>query len=956
MVTMDLQLPVEQVLRRVRNELRQHRFCVPDVGLFWVDQMEIPTTAGFDGVTATWPTAGYARRAADKVEHELAVAAPGGWDLVTVDYHPVELVVPLRLHLTTRAAVLAGSPPITSDAMIFAVLLRLMTVVDRGDDASAPVSEWSVVTNAKPTGIDWSPAPGGGPGLDAVLDDATRTSLENQVSAVGSQSIPLGLGPIKQLLGDLVPLDLFNSGLTCDVAAGSAATGSRLVIRWQANGPAGSAAEWIGFLESGSGEPAPVADGFGYRFPAGLLVPWAEEKFRRRLESKSAEEDAEFEVLEWPEATWTWPFGQLQTTFDVNVFSPGPCPNDIGVTVTVDSMAAAAAGGIQVTNTLTRDAYNGDVWVCAGLELALPDAAGAILTGIVAANVADSVSADLEDKIDLDVECQWTQPDDEITCLYPVTVSLAGAAAGITSVTADAGGLILGGFLDVVETGLPPLPFLVPPAKPLEWHEHDICHHLPPFVRQVLAKVWVPAKLCGWEVVDDDLHVFDTHIELVSGPGYVALVFEIHDRDVVPIADENDLSAPHAYYDDPYPLRAIVRTTEGIALLDAGVLPLPPARMDLSDPHVQLLRVLRCTRWIDFTAQHEYVLKGKWWPDPPDEVVQPERRAKHQWAVSAAGGVDDGEVESSSGAGSASAAVEGPVEDLIVAPAGTAEDSETDISIRFGGVARAVAAEQAEASIRLGVGQRRVSLAAHYLHAGLRAFRLLDGGAPTLACVDGDGITMVEVLNPDIPRPVARLELAGLRGVAEAGAEQIAVWGADGVWLLSRSDLTTRSRLAVAGGVVAIEAVEGLLALLSDRGVDLVDRAGRPRQHLDTQDATSVLGLGRRLVVGGRTGIGLWDSRDGVLIDFVRGIDVTALSAVPARRLVPAVLGDGTTRLFALSRTALVPRATLRGDDWYATTLVAGPVAGQAAPGGVQLLRVGPLRQLSREQLESWAS
>jgi len=117
-----------------------------------------------------------------------------------------------------------------------------------------------------------------------------------------------------------------------------------------------------------------------------------------------------------------------------------------------------------------------------------------------------------------------------------------------------------------------------------------------------------------------------------------------------------------------------------------------------------------------------------------------------------------------------------------------------------------------------------------------------------------------------------------------------------------------------------------------------------------------VLGLNRRLVVGGRTGIGLWDSREGVLIDFVRGIDVTALSAVPARRLVPAVLRDGTTKLFAVSRGALTPRATLHGDDWYATTSVAGRVAARAARDGVWLSRLGLLRRLNGEQLESWTS
>jgi len=225
--------------------------------------------------------------------------------------------------------------------------------------------------------------------------------------------------------------------------------------------------------------------------------------------------------------------------------------------------------------------------------------------------------------------------------------------------------------------------------------------------------------------------------------------------------------------------------------------------------------------------QHENVLKGKWWPDPPDEVEQPERRAgHHQWAVSIAGDADEGEVESSSGTGSASAEVEGPVEDLIVAPAGTADDSDTDISIRLGGDVHAHRADPADASMRLGVGQRRATLAARYPHAGLRAFTLLDGGAPTLACVDGEGVTLVDVLNPDLPHPIARRELAGLRGIADAGAGQIAVCGADGVWLLSRSDLVDRSRFAVPNGVVAVGPVGDALALVTHGGVDLVDRAG----------------------------------------------------------------------------------------------------------------------------------
>jgi hypothetical protein len=518
-------------------------------------------------------------------------------------------------------------------------------------------------------------------------------------------------------------------------------------------------------------------------------------------------------------------------------------------------------------------------------------------------------------------------------------------------VTANADGLILGGFVDVDETFLPQLSWLVPSAQSLEWQEHDICHNLPPVVRHIIAQVKLPAKLCDWETVEDDLHLFDAHIKTVPGPGYVDLVLEIHDSDVVPIEGENNLDAPHEYYDDPYALRLIVRTTEGIALVNAGLLPFPPERLDMSDPHIQLLRAVRCTRWIDFEAKLEKVLKGKWYPDPPDNIEQPEPAAKHQWEVSTSGGVDEGEASSSSGAGAASATVEGPVEGLILSPAGASSPNDTEIQIR---ISAAGSDRSGETLSRLGVAQRRVRFAAHHSHAGLRAFTLLDPTAPTLACIDGDGAALIDVLNPDLPRPTAQLAMTGLRGISGAGPGGIAVWGTDGAWLLSRADLSIQAYLSPASDIHAVAPVGTLVAILTSSGVDLLDDSGRRANHLDARAGTSVLTIGHRVLVGGRNGISVWDCRTATCVAVASDFDVTGFSAVPTRRLVPAILHDGTVRFFHQTRTALVPRATLRGDDWYTTASVAGLVAAQRDSNGVQLFQIGSLRHLSREQLEAW--
>src|SRR6266542_852977 len=639
----DFQLGVTSLLTVVRNELRKSlHFCTDPVqmgglGAVYLDHVEVPTASGFPDDQLPFAP-GFVRRSSDESENLIA----HGWkppfgDPVTEfsdlpNYDP-EIVVPLRLHITTDYAIQNGYEAITSDGLV----IRLIFVVhgdmlrNEFDDEGNP-KPWEPKVSIQVTGIDFGLVAGQMPLVD-------QQKIRSMVLGK-SISLPVNLQPIKTLLKNKIPLNVFNVGVSIDVPQKGSGHATRLALRWEVNGPADSLGGWSSFLNGDLGPGLSDANGCRLSVPAGLLTAWSEAMCSEKLEDKASKPDAEFDVTTWPTAVWSP--GEMLTSFEIDVHVP-ICP-DIGVSVEVATIFSLGQGELLAVSTITHGANDWDVFVCSTLGPTK------LFDEIAAGIAADVYEPGLAEKIgNLPGGCVWSKEGEEITCTYPLALPFGDVAATITQLLPTFDGLFLNGVADVQETA-ESTPWFNPHPT-LGWTKPGLCDDFLPYVKVPLASIY-PGKICAFTVEDDPVNQFTP---FVSSNGHQVVLFLpifaiVGGTEPPSFVEVGEPAWPAGwYFSDPYPLKVVIRTTDGIRLVTStNVLPLPPKPPELTPVEkIELAasKKLNCQTWAVW--QPEQIFKFRWWPDPPwDRVIQ-EGVNEHLWRVLVSDVAAGDEVEAS---------------------------------------------------------------------------------------------------------------------------------------------------------------------------------------------------------------------------------------------------------------------------------------------------------------------
>src|SRR5262249_41432092 len=166
-----------------------------------------------------------------------------------------------------------------------------------------------------------------------------------------------------------------------------------------------------------------------------------------------------------------------------------------------------------------------------------------------------------------------------------------------------------------------------------------------PHIELTLAKISAPGAVCDVTVEDDGLSQFIPY--MYWKPERHSVVLRLYENQIVgptqqphaggPAPDDPGPLAPWpegSYFGNPYPLRVVIRTTDGIRLLSTATgfptPPKPPKLTPLEEVQLAVEKKIDCQTWAEWLP--EKVFMPLWLPDPPiDQLV--ERVFEHYWQV-----------------------------------------------------------------------------------------------------------------------------------------------------------------------------------------------------------------------------------------------------------------------------------------------------------------------------------
>jgi hypothetical protein len=776
----DVEMGVEPLLTLVRNQLRQvlhpctAPFAIQGLGTVYLDHIDVPTATGFTDGSVPFAS-GFVRRAADLTTNTIAhgwkdfIGSGSTTTLTSVAVHDPEIVVPLRLAVATDYTLAQGLDPIATDGMIVRLVFAIHAEMKRDEldedgNPRAPFPSLSVKVVEVDFGL-----------LDGLLPDWAKSAIG---SAVLGKSVPLpvNLSPLKGLMKGYVDLAETNVGVTLDVPGSSSQHATRVGVRFEVNGPAESLAAWQAYLDGAMGPSLADPSGCRFEVPAGLLTAWSESMFAAQLEAKAAADDAQFEVLDWPDSFW-WP-GLLQTSFEIDVFVP-MCPLDVAVTVDVTTTFGIEGGNLTAVSTISHDANDADVVACAAMQ-----GGPELLQAISVAIAADVYEPDMSSQVGLPAKCAWTVDDEEITCTYPIALPLGSVAATITQLQPSPDALAFVGVAAVSETQ-PTTPWFNPNPV-LQWPGAGLCDDGPPFLELVLAKIGA-GKVCAVEVVDDPVNQFTPFVQWSDKH---SVVLRLTVSDIVggtsppligpsPGESQGKPTMPEGwYFANPYPLRVVIRTTDGAKLVESvNVLPIPPSPPELSpleQAELAVQKKLNCQIWAEWWSDRLFL--PRWWPDPPPESVRGGSIYEQLWRI-VVSDVDAGREILVSGR-------EGPLARLasgwgrfafasLLLPADVAEEA---LEITEAGLRGSAIAGGA-----LGVEQTLVEhVASVELPAAATETAIWAASPVRAACLTPVGVFIYDVSDPASPKLAEVLEDSEISGIRGVGAGLL-VWGRRGL-------------------------------------------------------------------------------------------------------------------------------------------------------------------------------
>ena len=958
----DFQLGASSLLTVVRNELRRSlHFCtdpfqVKGLGTVYLDHVEVPTASGFSNSQLPFAS-GFVHRSSQASKNSIISGeemADGTNSMVSTDvptFDP-EIVVPIRLHFTSDDRVINGEAAVTMDMFVIHLIFGIDAEMIRNQsDRWGNPLPWTPNFSIQVTNLDFGQ-------IGDYIQPEDQQRIRGMVLGK-SVPLPVDLQPIKALLQNKIPLNIFNVGASINVPPQGSNHATCFAVRWEVNGPSDSLGGWSSFLNGDFGVGLSDGNSCFLSVPAGLFTAWSEATFSESLAEQASQPDAQFDVTTWPSAVWT-PWG-MQTSFDIDVHVP-LCPNDVGVTVQVATTFSLAQGELVVVSAITHDANDWDVFVCSALQgppsKLFDTIAGAIAAAVYNPDVTQYVH-------NLPSGCAWSEKDKEITCTFPLALPFGDVAVTITALVATFDGLILSGIVDVQETK--PLTPWFNPKPTLAWTSPGLCDDFVGYVGIPLAAIYPPGLICSFTVVDDPLHQFTPFVDwnehvvnlLLREDAIVGGYEQVVTPGSTPGSVIGKPGFPEgSYFNDPYPLHIIIRTTDGIQLVKStNDIPLPPKPPNLTlvqQAELAGLKKLNCQTWAVW--QPEQIFKPRWWPDPPWRQLTEGSVHEHLWRVLVSGVNAGHEVEASGTSGQVATAIAGAHGlahlDLLLAE-GTDEGFLVSARLGAGNAGEGTGALRIAQALL--VPMARIPLTAPAQDLALSAF------SPGIAwCVTAAGTIVYRIDQLTAPTIVQRIDEYGVRGLVPLARGRFLTWGLRGLYLHD-SAARQPTQTLISELILDVAYAKRRFFALTTNFVAAYDDLQQEARKWPRPDGATLLGCTQRaLVLGSTQGLAIYDRRVGDSARIVAEVDVTDATALVSmdgvgrdNEVVVRRRGGCSLVLDLSDPAAPHPAASIVQDRWSSVRRLGKTVARPSEDGSlIELYRLDREVLLNRMQIE----
>jgi hypothetical protein len=404
------------------------------------------------------------------------------------------------------------------------------------------------------------------------------------------------------------------------------------------------------------------------------------------------------------------------------------------------------------------------------------------------------------------------------------------------------------------------------------------------------------------------------------------------DGSMAPFDININIAAPDSnYYNAPYPLDLLVKTSGGTRLLRFNP---PPVITDNDNKRLAaelLVKIGNCEVLVDEWARLHHGYNPLWGPRPGDAEV-----VRHQWEVIVTGlkagekvallDLQNREITSAVSSG-------GPMRLMtVVAPA-----AEKELSIKHIGRQSAVAAlesmfnstdekEQEEAKKGIEVRQTLLMYKGSVpLRGKCKNLMAVDfAGRQCVAAVLQDNVVLYDFSKQNIPVPIKSWGIYGVRGVINWLGGLLA-YGDEGLQWCNNGNKRNKNPAGLCRAAKDVAAYQRTLYAITHEGIQVYSARMCQVASAEVEHAESIIALGDKLIIGGRRGLTIADRHDLTHCHHhMSELCVTNLRAAFAGEpgLFVAQLADGTAKSFRIRNDAPEVVSEFAEAPWYSNAMI----------------------------------
>ena len=417
-----------------------------------------------------------------------------------------------------------------------------------------------------------------------------------------------------------------------------------------------------------------------------------------------------------------------------------------------------------------------------------------------------------------------------------------------------------------------------------------------------------------------------------------------------------NIAAPNpTYYNAPYPLDLLVKTSGGTRLLRFNPPPVITADDYKKLAAGLLVKIGNCEVLVDEWARLHRGYNPLWGPRPGDAAI-----VKHQWEVIVTGlrpgekvallNLQNREIASAVSTG-------GPMRLMTIVPPA----AEKELSIMHIGRQSTVAAiesmishtgEKQHEGTKKGIEVRQTLLTykgSIPLRGKCQKLLAVDfAGRQMVAAILQDHVVLYDFSNQHLPMAIRTWSMYGVRGVINWLGGLLA-YGDEGMqWCNHGNNNRNNPNGCVCTPIKEVAAHERSLYAITAEGIQVYSASLCPVVSTKIEHAESIIALGDKLIIGGKRGLTIAHRKDLTHCHrHLDDLDITNLRVAFAGEpgLFIAQLADGTAKAFRLSENAPEVVSDYAEAPWHSNAISLGDLVVKMANGhsAFDLYQVGQM-------------